>query len=223
MKIVSAVPPALAVYWKASAMPAALESWLAPIVWTPNNVTGVGVLVGVFVGKGAFVGVGVLAGVFVGKGVFVGNGVLVGVGMSVGVGDGPGVAVGGADVGVLVGAAVGVAVGGTGVGVLVGAAVGVAVGGTGVGVLVGVAVGVLFSVNVAVTCLAAAIVSVTGLVVPVTAPLQPVKVELTSAVAVSVTTVLQPKLAVHVMPHAIPAGTLVTVPVPLPALLTVSV
>src|SRR3989441_9625910 len=54
------------------------------------------------------------------------------------------------------------------------------------------------------------------------APLQPVKVEPAAGVAVSVTAVPLAKLAVHVAPQVIPAGALVTVPLPVPALLTVS-
>src|SRR5438034_679532 len=52
-------------------------------------------------------------------------------------------------------------------------------------------------------------------------PLQPVKVEPAAGVAVSVTTVPLAKLAVHVAPQVIPTGELVTVPLPVPALLTV--
>ena len=54
-------------------------------------------------------------------------------------------------------------------------------------------------------------------------PLQPVKVELASGVAVKVTAVPLANGAEHVAPQAIPAGLLVTVPAPAPALLTVSV
>src|SRR6266550_3954752 len=53
-------------------------------------------------------------------------------------------------------------------------------------------------------------------------PLQPVKVEPAAGVAVSVTTVPLAKLAEQVAPQVIPAGELVTVPLPVPALLTVS-
>ena len=53
---------------------------------------------------------------------------------------------------------------------------------------------------------------------PVT-PLQPVKVEPGAAVAVRVTEVL--KLAEQVKPQLIPAGALVTVPLPVPAGTTV--
>src|SRR5204863_412582 len=53
-------------------------------------------------------------------------------------------------------------------------------------------------------------------------PLQPLKVEPAAGVAVSVTAVPLAKLAVHVAPQVIPTGELVTVPLPVPALLTVS-
>ena len=64
------------------------------------------------------------------------------------------------------------------------------------------------------------IVTVHGSVVQ--SPLQPVKVKPTSATAVRVTTVLSMKLAVHVRPQSIPAGVLVTVPLPMPVFPTVS-
>jgi hypothetical protein len=54
-------------------------------------------------------------------------------------------------------------------------------------------------------------------------PLQPVKAEPALGVAVSVTAVALAKAAEHVVPQVIPAGELVTVPLPVPALLTVSV
>jgi hypothetical protein len=50
-----------------------------------------------------------------------------------------------------------------------------------------------------------------------------VNVEPAAGVAVRVTDVPLPNAAEHVAPHEIPAGALVTVPVPAPALLTVSV
>src|SRR5439155_649690 len=53
-------------------------------------------------------------------------------------------------------------------------------------------------------------------------PLQPVKVEPAAGVAVNVTAVPLAKLAVQVRPQLIPTGALVTVPLPVPALLTVS-
>jgi hypothetical protein len=54
-------------------------------------------------------------------------------------------------------------------------------------------------------------------------PLQPLKVEPAAGVAVKVTAVPLPNSAEQVAPHAMPAGELVTVPVPAPDLLTVSV
>src|SRR5438552_12677995 len=53
-------------------------------------------------------------------------------------------------------------------------------------------------------------------------PLQPVKVDPAAGVAVSVTAVPLAKLAVQVAPHVMPAGELVTVPLPVPTSLTVS-
>jgi hypothetical protein len=76
--------------------------------------------------------------------------------------------------------------------------------------------------NVAVTLLDAGLASVHG-PVPVQAPLHPVKVDPLAAVAVSVTAVLARYVAVHVGPQLTPAGTLITVPAPLPAKLTVTV
>ena len=58
--------------------------------------------------------------------------------------------------------------------------------------------------------------------VPVQAPDQPANVELAFGVAVSVTMVPLVKLALHVAPQSIPAGLLITVPAPVPALWTVS-
>src|SRR5437773_10954354 len=53
-------------------------------------------------------------------------------------------------------------------------------------------------------------------------PLQPPKVEPAAGAAVSVTAVPLVKLAEQVAPQVIPAGELVTVPLPMPTLLTVS-
>ena len=58
--------------------------------------------------------------------------------------------------------------------------------------------------------------------VPVHAPVQPANVEPEPAAAVSVTCVPLAKLALHVEPQLMPAGLLVTVPVPVPASATVS-
>ena len=57
--------------------------------------------------------------------------------------------------------------------------------------------------------------------VPVQSPLQPVNTEPASGVAVNTTEVPSPKSAAQVAPQVIPAGALVTVPVPVPALVTV--
>ena len=57
---------------------------------------------------------------------------------------------------------------------------------------------------------------------PLHAPDQPTKCELVPAAAVSVTWVPDLKLALHVFPQLMPAGLLVTVPVPVPARATVS-
>jgi len=76
-------------------------------------------------------------------------------------------------------------------------------------------------VNVAVTVVAAETVTVQA---PVPAqPVQPVKVEPAAGVAVSVTAVPLAKLAEQVAPQVIPAGELVTVPLPVPDGETVSV
>jgi len=58
--------------------------------------------------------------------------------------------------------------------------------------------------------------------VPEQAPVHPVKVEPELAFPVSVTDVPVAKLALHVRPQLMPAGALVTVPVPLPESVTVS-
>jgi len=77
-------------------------------------------------------------------------------------------------------------------------------------------------VKVAVTVVAAESVTVQAPVPEHPPPLQPVKVEPAAGAAVSVTAVPLAKLAVHVAPQVIPTGELVTVPLPVPALLTVS-
>jgi len=63
---------------------------------------------------------------------------------------------------------------------------------------------------------------VTEHALPKQAPLQPLKVEPELGVAVSVTLAPPPKLALHVLGHVIPVGLLVTVPLTVPAKLTVS-
>ena len=54
-------------------------------------------------------------------------------------------------------------------------------------------------------------------------PLQPVNVDPAAGAAVKVTVVPPGNAAEHVAPQEMPAGALVTVPVPAPVLLTVSV
>src|SRR5262245_63719176 len=79
--------------------------------------------------------------------------------------------------------------------------------------------------NVAVTVRAWVMATVQA-PVPVHAPLQPANVDPVAALAVSVTLVPLAKLAfcvVHVVPQLMPAGLDVTVPVPVPALFSVSV
>src|SRR2546422_897320 len=78
------------------------------------------------------------------------------------------------------------------------------------------------TVKVAVTVVAAESVIVHAPVPLQPPPVQPVKVEPAAAVAVNVTAVPLAKLAEQVAPQLIPAGALVTVPLPVPALLTVS-
>ncbi len=75
----------------------------------------------------------------------------------------------------------------------------------------------------AVTVVAALIVTVQVPVPEQAPPLQPEKVEPATGAAVKVTAVPLANAAAHVVPHARPAGALVTVPLPTPALLTVSV
>ena len=78
---------------------------------------------------------------------------------------------------------------------------------------------VWFALKRAVTDLTASMVTV-RVVVPVPSPLQPLKVEPASGVAVSVTLVPLLKLAEQVAPQLMPTGLLVTVPLPAPVLLT---
>jgi hypothetical protein len=77
--------------------------------------------------------------------------------------------------------------------------------------------------NVAVTASAALMVTEQVLVPVQPAPDQPEKVDPSAGNAVRTTTAPLVKLAEHVAPQLIPAGALVTVPVPVPALVTASV
>src|SRR5882762_4113243 len=79
------------------------------------------------------------------------------------------------------------------------------------------------SAKVAVTACAALIVTMQVPVPVQPPPLQPVKVEPAAGVAVRVTAAPLVKAAEHVVPQETPAGALVMVPAPAPALLTVSV
>src|SRR5438067_1517807 len=78
------------------------------------------------------------------------------------------------------------------------------------------------SVKVAVTVVPAETVTTHVPVPEQPPPLQPLKVEPAAGVAVSVTAVPLAKLAEQVTPQLMPTGALVTVPLPVPALLTVS-
>ena len=60
-----------------------------------------------------------------------------------------------------------------------------------------------------------------GTVLPVKSPLQPAKVEPVASVAVKVTVVPLAYEAEQVLPQLIPAGLLLTVPLPVPVLFTV--
>jgi len=79
------------------------------------------------------------------------------------------------------------------------------------------------SAKVAVTVVALLSVTVHVPVPEQPPPLQPVNVEPAAGVAVNVTTVPFAYAAMHVEPHEMPAGLLVTVPIPEPVLFTVSV
>src|SRR5262247_4580445 len=80
----------------------------------------------------------------------------------------------------------------------------------------------LWTAKVAVTDCAALIVTVQVPVPVQPPPLQPVKVEPAAGAAVRVTAVPLTNVEEHVVPHVMPAGALVMVPLPAPVLLTVS-
>ena len=79
------------------------------------------------------------------------------------------------------------------------------------------------ALNVAVTDLLALITTVHVPVPLHPLPLQPAKVDPDAGAAVNVTVVPDEKGKLHVVPQSIPAGLLVTVPIPTPALVTVRV
>jgi hypothetical protein len=80
----------------------------------------------------------------------------------------------------------------------------------------------VFSVNVAATFRAVVMLTMQA-PVPVQAPVHPAKVEPVPAEAARVTLVPPEKLALHDVPHAIPPGVEVTVPLPVPFLVSASV
>src|SRR3954469_8511181 len=81
---------------------------------------------------------------------------------------------------------------------------------------------IVSSVSLAATLVAPVIVVVQVRPVPVQPPVQPSNLEPVAGVAVKVTAWPKLKPALHVAPQLIPAGTDVTVPAPLPGLVTVS-
>ena len=88
--------------------------------------------------------------------------------------------------------------------------------------LVSSSVSATLGLKLAVTALAAFMVTVQVEAVPLQAPPHPVKPEPPEAVAVSVTVLPAGYSCEQSDPQAMPAGLLVTVPDPLPALVTVS-
>jgi hypothetical protein len=82
--------------------------------------------------------------------------------------------------------------------------------------------GVFPLLNVAVTAVAAVTVTTQVPVPEHPPPVQPANVEPSPATAVNVTTWALAKFAVHVVGQIIPAGALITVPLPVPFSLTVS-
>src|SRR5688572_20768794 len=75
------------------------------------------------------------------------------------------------------------------------------------------------SVNVAVTSLGPSIATVQS-AVPAHAPVQPVNADPTAGAALSVTTMSAVNVSLQVSGHAMPDGTLVTDPMPVPAIVT---
>jgi len=87
----------------------------------------------------------------------------------------------------------------------------------------GITVSVWIGMKVAVTAVAPLSVTVHGPVPEQPPPLQPVKAKPAAGVAVSVTAVPLANEAEQIAPQEMPAGVLVTVPMPTPLGLTVSV
>ena len=76
--------------------------------------------------------------------------------------------------------------------------------------------------NRAVTAVAAAPIVGVHVAVPLHAPLQPAKKEPVAAVAVNVACDPKRNVALHRLPHAMPCGSLVTVPAPVPVFVTLT-
>jgi hypothetical protein len=85
-----------------------------------------------------------------------------------------------------------------------------------------IVVGAGFAANVALTLSAAFIETVHVAALPLQAPVQSVNLEPVVGASVSLTDVPSLNFALHVLPHLIPAGLLVMVPAPVPALWMVS-